>query len=545
MDEIKKMEALKQRITIACKKLEEFYYYGIDKDSLYKKYKTVLDIEKLYENQISEDQLTALETELFNYEQLLSILQFLEKIEHEFWGQKDVEKLEEHTKVAVKQIINNFNNLSWLENIDGIIENQILSKIYCIIYNFMKKEVLYTNETNLFDYFSDKNSSKQFIGNFMKEDFVILYAKFKKLVKDELDDTYSTVLLNININNVEDYYSLDNLKLILRYEQNEKKYKKSIYGRLDYLLKRYENNKNMIDSYQKNIGYNKEHLEKLKDDLKQNKKNIRTRIWSIILSISIMTGVTFLSSGGLKKHATDKVYKGIEKSYSSDYGTKEKPIEVEVSSNPTNSTKINVYSKVFNNLRTVSTYDVSDIELSDIKDYLDLDLDNMPYDINLMLYDKDTTSSEYSEVVITDINDKEEFEKLNSIEYHLLFILSLLLNEFVYDMGSIIYFSKKKGYTPGIIYNFCELFESTLLKPSIYKQYKNNINEIENAVKKIEEIKQLIDSQLMTDDSIKKEFNDLYNQYSSLLTCAKEYLEKFNEIEEHYEAKKLVRNKDN
>ena len=545
MDEIKKMEALKQRITIACEKLDEFYYYGIDLGSLYEKYKNIFDVEQLDGNQISEEQLIALETELLNYGQLLNVLQLLEKIELEFYGQKDVEKEEEHIKVAVKQIINNFNNLSWLENINGTVEKQILTKIYGIIYNFMKKEVLYTNETSLFDYFSDKNSSKQFIGNFMKEDFVILNAKFKRLVKDELDDTYSTALLNININNVEDYYSLDNLKLILRYEQNEKKYKKSIYGRLDYLLKRYENNKNIIDSYQENIGYNKEHLEKLKDDLKQNKKNIRTRIWSIILSISIMTGVTFLSSGGLKKHATDKVYKGIEKSYSSDYGTKEKPIEVEVSSNPTNSTKINVYSKVFNNLRTVSTYDVSDIELSDIKDYLDLDLDNMPYDINLMLYDKDTTSSEYSEVVITDINDKEEFEKLNSIEYHLLFILSLLLNEFVYDMGSIIYFSKKKSYTPGIIYNFCELFESTLLKPSIYKQYKNNINEIENAVKKIEEIKQLIDSQLMTDDSIKKEFNDLYNQYSSLLTCAKEYLEKFNEIEEHYEAKKLVRNKDN
>ena len=545
MDEIKKMEALKQRITIACEKLDEFYYYGIDLGSLYEKYKNIFDVEQLDGNQISEEQLTALETELLNYGQLLNVLQLLEKIELEFYGQKDVEKEEEHIKVAVKQIINNFNNLSWLENINGTVEKQILTKIYGIIYNFMKKEVLYTNETSLFDYFSDKNSSKQFIGNFMKEDFVILNAKFKRLVKDELDDTYSTALLNININNVEDYYSLDNLKLILRYEQNEKKYKKSIYGRLDYLLKRYENNKNIIDSYQENIGYNKEHLEKLKDDLKQNKKNIRTRIWSIILSISIMTGVTFLSSGDLKKHATDKVYKGIEKSYSSDYGTKEKPIEVEVSSNPTNSTKINVYSKVFNNLRTVSTYDVSDIELSDIKDYLDLDLDNMPYDINLMLYDKDTTSSEYSEVVITDINDKEEFEKLNSIEYHLRFILSLLLNEFVYDTASIIYFSKKKSYTPGIIYNFCELFESTLLKPSIYKQYKNNINEIENAVKKIEEIKQLIDFQLMTDDSIKKEFNDLYNQYSSLLTCAKEYLEKFNEIEEHYEAKKLVRNKDN
>lgn len=545
MEEIKKMEVLKQRLTIVNEKISKLNNYGVDLSSLCEKYKNVFDIEQLDGTQISEEQLTALETELFSYEKILTALQIFEKIELEFYGQKDVELREEHIKKAVKQIINNFNNLSWLESLDGIVENQILSKIYGIVYSFMKKELLYTNETNLFDYFSDKNSSKQFINNFMKEDFIILKSNFKTVVEDELDDTYSIALLGININNVEDYYNLDNLKLILRYEQDEKKYKKSIYGRLDYLLKRYENNKNMIDSYQENIGYNKEHLEKLKDDLKQNKKNIRTRIWSIILSISIMTGVTFLSSGGLKKHATYKVYKGIEKSYSSDYGTKEKPIEVEVSSNPTNSTKINVYSKVFNNLRTVSTYDVSDIELSDIKDYLDLDLDNMPYDINLMLYDKDTTSSEYSEVVITDINDKEEFEKLNSIEYHLLFILSLLLNEFVYDMASIIYFSKKKSYTPGIIYNFCELFESTLLKPSIYKQYKNNINEIENAVKKIEEIKQLIDSQLMTDDSIKKEFNDLYNQYSSLLMCAKEYLEKFNEIEEHYEEKKLVRNKDN
>ena len=545
MEEIKKMEILKKRVAIVSEKFDKFNYYGIDLSSLYGKYKNIFDVEQLEGNQLSEEQLTALETELFDYEKILNALQIFEKIELEFYGQKDVELREEHIKKAVKQIINNFNNLSWLESLDGIVENQILSKIYGIVYSFMKKELLYTNETNLFDYFSDKNSSKQFINNFMKEDFIILKSNLKTVVEDELDDTYSIALLGININNVEDYYNLDNLKLILRYEQDEKKYKKSIYGRLDYLLKCYENNKNMIELSQEGIGYKKEHLENLKDNLNKTKKYIRMRVWSIILSISLMTGATILASGGLKKHAIDKVYKGIEKSYSSDYGTKEKPIEVEVSSNPTNSTKINVYSKVFNRLRTVSTYDVSDIELSDIKDYLDLNLDNMPYDINLMSYGKDTTSSEYSEVVITEINDKEEYEKFDSIDYSLLISAFVLLNEVAYVWGSEIYFSKKNGLTPGIIYNLCELFESTLLKPSIYKQYKNNINEIENAVKKIEEIKQLIDSQLMTDDSIKKEFNDLYNQYSSLLTCAKEYLEKFNEIEEHYEAKKLVRNKDN
>lgn len=545
MEEIKKMEVLKQRLTIVNEKISKLNNYGVDLSSLCEKYKNVFDIEQLDGTQISEEQLTALETELFSYEKILTALQIFEKIELEFYGQKDVELREEHIKKAVKQIINNFNNLSWLESLDGIVENQILSKIYGIVYSFMKKELLYTNETNLFDYFSDKNSSKQFINNFMKEDFIILKSNFKTVVEDELDDTYSIALLGININNVEDYYNLDNLKLILRYEQDEKKYKKSIYGRLDYLLKCYENNKNMINLSQEGIGYNKEHLENLKDNLNKTKKYIRMRVWSIILSISLMTGATILASGGLKKHATDKVYKGIEKSYSSDYGTKEKPIEVEVSSNPTNSTKINVYSKVFNRLRTVSTYDVSDIELSDIKDYLDLNLDNMPYDINLMSYGKDTTSSEYSEVVITEINDKEEYEKFDSIDYSLLISAFVLLNEVAYVWGSEIYFSKKNGLTPGILYNLKELFGGCPLNPSIYKQYKNNIKEIEDAIEKIELAKKIFDSHVTADDSIKKEFNNLYNQYSYLLMHAKEYLEKFNEIEEHYEAKKLVRNKDN
>lgn len=545
MEEIKKMEVLKQRLTIVNEKISKLNNYGVDLSSLCEKYKNVFDIEQLDGTQISEEQLTALETELFSYEKILTALQIFEKIELEFYGQKDVELREEHIKKAVKQIINNFNNLSWLESLDGIVENQILSKIYRIIYNFMKKEVLYTNETNLFDYFSDKNSSKQFINNFMKEDFIILKSNFKTVVEDELDDTYSIALLGININNVEDYYNLDNLKLILRYEQDEKKYKKSIYGRLGYLLRQYENNKNMIELSQEGIGYKKEHLENLKDNLNKTKKYIRMRVWSIILSISLMTGATILASGGLKKHATDKVYKGIEKSYSSDYGTKEKPIEVEVSSNPTNSTKINVYSKVFNRLRTVSTYDVSDIELSDIKDYLDLNLDNMPYDINLMSYGKDTTSSEYSEVVITEINDKEEYEKFDSIDYSLLISAFVLLNEVAYVWGSEIYFSKKNGLTPGILYNLKELFGGCPINPSIYKQYKNNIKEIEDAIEKIELAKKIFDSHVTADDSIKKEFNNLYNQYSYLLMHAKEYLENFNEIEEHYEAKKLVRSKDN
>lgn len=545
MEEIKKMEILKKRVAIVSEKFDKFNYYGIDLSSLYGKYKNIFDVEQLEGNQLSEEQLTALETELFDYEKILNALQIFEKIELEFYGQKDVELREEHIKKAVKQIINNFNNLSWLESLDGIVENQILSKIYGIVYSFMKKELLYTNETNLFDYFSDKNSSKQFINNFMKEDFIILKSNLKTVVEDELDDTYSIALLGININNVEDYYNLDNLKLILRYEQDEKKYKKSIYGRLDYLLKCYENNKNMIELSQEGIGYKKEHLENLKDNLNKTKKYIRMRVWSIILSISLMTGATILASGGLKKHAIDKVYKGIEKSYSSDYGTKEKPIEVEVSSNPTNSTKINVYSKVFNRLRTVSTYDVSDIELSDIKDYLDLNLDNMPYDINLMSYGKDTTSSEYSEVVITEINDKEEYEKFDSIDYSLLISAFVLLNEVAYVWGSEIYFSKKNGLTPGILYNLKELFGGCPINPSIYKQYKNNIKEIEDAIEKIELAKKIFDSHVTADDSIKKEFNNLYNQYSYLLMHAKEYLENFNEIEEHYEAKKLVRNKDN
>lgn len=102
MEEIKKMEVLKQRLAVVNEKISKLNDCGIDLSSLCEKYKNVFDIEQLDGTQISEEQLTALETELFSYEKILNALQLFEKIEIEFYGQKDVEMQEEHTKKAVK-----------------------------------------------------------------------------------------------------------------------------------------------------------------------------------------------------------------------------------------------------------------------------------------------------------------------------------------------------------------------------------------------------------------------------------------------------------
>lgn len=266
------------------------------------------------------------------------------------------------------------------------------------------------------------------------------------------------------------------------------------------------------------------------------------------MSLGIMSGAFVLNSGNLKKVCTYKVYKGTETSYSIDYGMNETPIELEVSSNPIDSVKINVYSKVFDNQRTISTYDVSDITLSDIKDYLDINLDDLYYDISLTPYEDDTPDFEYSEVVITDINDNEIYETFYSSDYYLLSTLVISLTWLLCELTSVVccYISKKEWCLGlGLTYNLCILFGKTKFNPSLYSQYESNMNEIKKAINNIEILKQEIDKLKIHDKEVKEEFDRLYQKYSYLLMEANLFLNRFKIIDEQKDSKKLARRKDN
>lgn len=487
--------------------------------------------------------LDEIEMELSKYDRLLNVLINF----NEIYKQILFYKIKGETiKNIVKQVIDNSGNIICLNNNQDDIENQLLNKIYKMIYDIMKLEIVSVNETNLFNYFVDKDLSKQFLNEFIKKDLIGIKNKFSILEEDEYDNEYNLKVLSINIDNLEDCYSLENLKLISRYDGRNYLYKIDIRNEFKNLLSRHEDINNRVGIREDNIKYNEENLESLKTDLNKNKNNICARVGSIILSLGIMSGAFALNNGNLKKACTDKVYKGTETSYSTDYGVKERPIELDVSCNPTDSVKINEYSKVFDNQRTISTYDVSDITVNDIKDYLDINLDDLYYDISLTPYEDNTPDFEYSEVVITDINDNEIYENFYSSDYYSLLLLLTLLIEVLYDLISIIcqcFFENKISL--GVTYNLFKIFGKTKFNPSLYSQYKSNINEIKKTINDMERLKQEIDTLKIHDKEVKAKFDKIYHQYSYLLTEANLFLNRFKIIDEQNDSKKLARRKDN
>lgn len=539
------MNLMEQKISKLNNKIKIFRQYKIDLGDLYEKYEKISDDLTIGNNQEVDNyvkKLDEIEKELSKYDQLLNILIVFDGMYGEISSKKNKE---ESIKNMVKHITNNLGNIiyTYLKNNQDDIKKQLLNRIYKIIYDVMKLEIMYLNEENLFNYYADKVFSKQFLKEFIKEDLIRIQNKFSVIKDEDFDNEYSLKVLSINIGNC---YSLEYLKLILRYDENNKEYKNRISNKFKELINRHENNSNDFAFKQDNIEYNKTYLEQLKEKLKQNKKDIHLRIKSIVLTLTLLTGFFYWNNSNLKKYSTYKVYKGTEKSYSTDYGMKERPIELDIFSNPTDSIKINEYSKVFDNQRTISTYDVSDITLNDIKDYLDINLDDLYYDISLTPYEDDTPNFEYSEVVITDINDNKVYENFNSSDYYLYATLYILFSEILYDLLGI--FWKKVGKTKiytGVIYNLLKIFERESYNPSLYEKYKNNTNEIKRTISKIEEIKSLIDKLEIEDEELKEKFNELYQQYSYLLKEANLFLNRFEAIDKQNDSKKLVRRKDN
>lgn len=542
------MKLIEQKLAKIKDKIDAFINYGIDLREICERYEKIsndLTIDNNQEVNNYVKKLDEIEMELSKYNRLLNLLINF----NEIYNQTLFYKIEGETiKNIVKQVIDSSGNVICLNNNQDDVENQLLNKIYKMIYDIMKLEIVSVNETNLFNYFADKDLSKQFLNEFIKKDLIRIKNKFSILEEYEYDSGYSLKLLSINADNLDECYSLETLKLILRYDTSNRLYKIDIDNKFKNLLSRHKNINNRVGISEDNIKYNEIILEILKTDLNKNKKNIHIRVGSIILSLGIMSGSFVLNSGNLKKVCTDKVYKGIETSYSTEYGMTETPIELEVSSNPIDSVKINVYSKVFDNQRTISTYDVSDITLSDIKDYLDINLDDLYYDISLTPYEDDTPDFAYSEVVITDINYNEIYENLDSSDYYLLSTLVISLTWLLCELTSVVccYISKKEWCLGlGLTYNLYILFRKTKFNPSLYSQYESNMNEIKKAINNIEILKQEIDKLKIHDKEVKEEFDRLYQKYSYLLMEANLFLNRFKIIDEQKDSKKLARRKDN
>lgn len=261
--------------------------------------------------------------------------------------------------------------------IDYEAEKNIVTDVYSAIYNAIKLEVLYSNNTRLLDIVKNDDVDTQYIANLIKKDI--------NNIKDKSD--INRVLTNIENNGLDDKYLIDRnlITLISLYNSNNLKLK---------TRNKLISNVDEYESLSRDLAYleidNKEIQEKIdKANTKRNKqikKKIKQRgiltLNALLVSIIIAGG-----SFGIKHIAKEKKYKTITTKYDSYTDTYE--VEEEYASGKDGSIKLTEYSPwdspgYFrdNYTRNVYSYDIGNIstDYSDISKFLNSNIkDNLRY----------------------------------------------------------------------------------------------------------------------------------------------------------------------
>ena len=448
-------------------------------------------------------------------------------------------KLKEKAKLIDKEEINNIikeiiNNLEKINFSDFLWNDEEVFLFFQNIYMAMKLEFMFVNKTTLLEYLKSNE---------------LYQKKITKLIKEDVDDLRKNSLtlkedfyqiFMINPDKIEDLYNPKTIRLISKYDKSFETFRSAIVQKIYKLTSQHEDNLLKLFNLTVRAEERKSNLEKLQEQLKKNKKDISIRISSMALTLGIILGSITLTNNTLKKSSITKAYSGIEKSYSDSYDTKQRQVISEISQNPTDSVIINEYSKVFDNQRTISSYDVSDIKFINSQNYLNMDLTNIDYDISLIPYDDTTLSNEYKEVIITEYDKSETYDKLEIQTYYKLLGLFALWLELVCDLMPYMILNKKdKQSLIGIINNLFQLLKNKEI--SLYKLNKKDLYKIKLEIKSIEKI---IKNVNVEDVMIKEKFYKFCDEYNYLINYPEfflDYLEYFDVMH----AKKMVRRKFN
>lgn len=391
----------------------------------------------------------------------------------------------------------------------------LINHFYYIAYGLMERELLFSDDSLIYNYITKDKTKIDIIRKYIKED----YDNIRQLMLDEEFDEDTNELLahsmfNIEFND-EEIFNKKIIRMIARVDSNNKKFvkKKSeqfnlIYedllikiSGLAYYINSKEQDENAISK-----------LKKLKE-LKQ--REMKKRGISTILSLVILIGSYFGTSNILKQSSVSKNYNGTINTYSSvDNKTERQDILFDVEDNIEDNVKLNIYSKVYKSglfkVRTVETYDVSDHYCSDLENYLKINLNNLQSDIKEKAYVDGSSVEKYYEVVKTKIDKSEIIENLNIFEYYsklsvLLLVIELLLNLITISRK----YHAEKIYT-GIIFNLNKMFFGS---DSILQSIKSVDETIDINTKEIETKNETIQKLLYEYKQQKDELLKMYYQY--------------------------------
>lgn len=482
-----------------------------------------------YSNGIAE--LNKLISHLEKYDVYFKVLNSCEWLNIRI-SEKDITK--DQLKQYVSEMIYNLKQIVKSDTMDYDNEKHIVEMVYEVAYKIIKLELMMTGSSSLYNYIKQEDINISYFN-------VIIMKELAELKTKGKDTTYlKQKLFEIRKNGINsNYFNLDLIKVLLVYDGNNS-FKDNINERMNAIINRINVNireiKKLVREYQDDEYERKEY----KNDIKENRKNIRNRLIAFLIATSIMIGGGIGLQRLIKKESIKNKYNRTTEIYSTitDDVTTETD-EIYLSDDPEEKTIVRVYDPYKNeSRRDYQYYDVSYLDFDNLKDYYEYGIDNygvVPQDGTLRASNEDIISdyqNSYTEV------EKSTYEyigkELDKLAYfgdlvlgYLMYVLVLLMFEGLY------YLLTNPRYDTVIIGGIHELYDETkalLANKDRYKEYKEKI--AENINKMLELVNQ--------NEELKNEFNRLYEANKYLLDKPDELYQRFSSLTDD-EVKKLIK----
>ena len=373
---------------------------------------------------------------------------------------------------VVDSLINILELMRASNTINFEIEKDIVDKLYNLIYNVIKLELIYNKSSNLLDAIKSNETDSVYITNLLKKEI--------KIIKN---DKVDQIVSSLQSNGMDPKNLLDKDLIILVSALNEPELIKELldeYKEDSKELENISNNndlfKSKLSSYEYSIKDEKKELNKVSKRYK--KQIIKTTIKAILVSLCLSGGII-----GVKKGAIDKEYnttittydsKTNETSVTNDYITDENNKIVVTEQTPWRQPEFFNDNKY---RRDKYIYEVPEEVYELCKDPKDLLNKDFKYQIIPIDYDMEQSSKKPNDFgeketkyIITtyqkNLTDyKNKLNSINAIMISLITLLALLIIELVY-----------KTLVPNERYKDIKESKNKILEE--IEEYKNEIKEI-------------------------------------------------------------------
>ena len=510
---------------------------GFDVDSYVKE----LDIYKTPVNYLDKLLLLELKEKLQKYKDYFDVLNLIDM----FFNKVNVNNSDNINKI-VDDIINILKQIDFTVNL-GNNWNNVVEKIFDGVYKIIKEEVLLSGDSRLYDYIKSNDLFNSYISVLINDEIIKLDINLNDIKYRKL----SNKLCDLKSNGLGNYcYDLDVIKLLLYYEGKD--VGKVVIDRLNDIILDVNSNYRQLSC----VKYNLNLLNKDKRNLSILRKKILMRFTALALTVSITTG------GGIS------IYKALKKGYAKDFVTKTattyssmeglnittEDILLSDSEKYDNKTYLKFYGlwgeedEFWGTVeREIKCYDVSDVELSNIEDYLNYSFDKTNsyytlitqtgYPNEVHRYD-----SPYIEVEKIDVDNSNKKSYIsNKIEYYTFLAMAYVI--YIGICSIMIFPTYFNSNSESVFSYFISLFE--YLKEYISKR-KYYLEKTVDLKSKIDEILNMVNSY----EFLKIEFDRLYKENIYLLDNPEELYNKFEEAinsfnkEEIITAKRLLKGKE-